>query len=58
MAAAIRGGVPLVFPQFGQPQKTMASHGFARISHWALGQSDAQDDVEVCVYVWITCQSR
>ena len=27
---AIRGGIPLVFPQFGQPLKTMSQHGFAR----------------------------
>lgn len=31
---AIRGGVPLVFPQFGQPDKAMAQHGFARSSVW------------------------
>mmetsp|Transcript_96773 Transcript_96773/g.230311 ORF Transcript_96773/g.230311 Transcript_96773/m.230311 type:complete len:303 (+) Transcript_96773:1-909(+) len=33
---AIRGGVPLVFPQFGQPDKAMAQHGFARSSLWAV----------------------
>lgn len=33
---AIRGGVPLVFPQFGQPDKAMAQHGFARSSVWAV----------------------
>jgi len=33
---AIRGGVPLVFPQFGQPDKAMAQHGFARSSNWSL----------------------
>jgi len=33
---AIRGGVPLVFPQFGQPDKAMAQHGFARSSIWTL----------------------
>jgi hypothetical protein len=27
---AIRGGVPVVFPQFGQPSKAMPQHGFAR----------------------------
>jgi len=31
---AIRGGIPLVFPQFGQPDKNMAQHGFARNSTW------------------------
>lgn len=33
---AIRGGVPLVFPQFGQPDKAMAQHGFARSSVWTV----------------------
>lgn len=31
---AIRGGIPLVFPQFSQPNKDMAQHGFARNSLW------------------------
>lgn len=35
---AIRGGVPVVFPQFGQPDKAMAQHGFARNSTWKLGE--------------------
>lgn len=33
---AIRGGVPLVFPQFGQPDKAMAQHGVARTAMWTL----------------------
>lgn len=33
---AIRGGVPLVFPQFGQPMLDMPQHGFARNSLWSL----------------------
>lgn len=37
---AIRGGVPVVFPQFGQPDKIMAQHGFARTSFWALKSLD------------------
>eukprot|EP00747_Dinoflagellata_sp_TGD_P185856 gnl/TRDRNA2_/TRDRNA2_42612_c0_seq1.p1 gnl/TRDRNA2_/TRDRNA2_42612_c0~~gnl/TRDRNA2_/TRDRNA2_42612_c0_seq1.p1 ORF type:complete len:320 (+),score=63.06 gnl/TRDRNA2_/TRDRNA2_42612_c0_seq1:67-1026(+) len=35
-AKAIRGGVPLVFPQFGQPDKAMAQHGFLRTSAWEV----------------------
>jgi len=35
---AIRGGVPIVFPQFGQPDKAMAQHGFARNSVWTVGE--------------------
>jgi glucose-6-phosphate 1-epimerase len=33
---AIRGGIPLVFPQFGQPMLDMPQHGFARNSRWTL----------------------
>ena len=34
---AIRGGIPIVFPQFGQPSgSTMPQHGFARTSLWRL----------------------
>jgi len=36
---AIRGGIPIVFPQFG-PGK-MKQHGFARISKWTLANQDA-----------------
>jgi len=32
--SAIRGGIPIVFPQFG-PGK-MKQHGFARISNWSI----------------------
>jgi len=35
---AIRGGVPVVFPQFGQPDKAMPQHGFARNTLWKLGE--------------------
>lgn len=35
---AIRGGVPLVFPQFGQPDKALPQHGVARISTWSLDE--------------------
>lgn len=35
---AIRGGVPLVFPQFGQESKAMAQHGFARTSMWSCDE--------------------
>lgn len=31
---AIRGGIPLVFPQFGRPNEALPSHGIARISKW------------------------
>lgn len=32
----IRGGIPLVFPQFGSAGLDMPSHGFARRSTWTL----------------------
>ncbi|CAM9135964.1 unnamed protein product, partial [Hapterophycus canaliculatus] len=37
-AKAIRGGIPLVFPQFGQPDKAMPSHGLARTALWKLSE--------------------
>eukprot|EP01041_Mallomonas_annulata_P000803 gene803-1564_t len=30
----IRGGIPVVFPQFGQPCKEMPAHGIARTAKW------------------------
>lgn len=33
---AVRGGIPLVFPQFG-PVGVLPQHGFARTSKWAFG---------------------
>ncbi|CAM9604716.1 unnamed protein product [Scytosiphon promiscuus] len=39
-AKAIRGGIPLVFPQFGQPDKAMPSHGLARTALWKLSDDD------------------
>merc|ERR1712110_424590 len=32
---AIRGGIPVVFPNFG-PWKLGPQHGFARISNWSI----------------------
>ena len=34
---ATRGGIPLVFPQFGQPNKDMPQHGFLRNNYWKPG---------------------
>lgn len=47
---AIRGGIPLVFPQFGRPSEALAQHGFARNSIWKkLGdcQSESSGGVSV-----------
>jgi len=38
---AIRGGVPVIFPQFGE-RGTGMRHGFARVSHWRLVRSDVE----------------
>jgi glucose-6-phosphate 1-epimerase len=39
---AIRGGVPVIFPQFAQRGSGMR-HGFARVSHWRLAGSGIDD---------------
>jgi glucose-6-phosphate 1-epimerase len=37
---AIRGGIPLVFPQFGAtPDATMPQHGYARCNVWCIQES-------------------
>jgi glucose-6-phosphate 1-epimerase len=40
---AIRGGMPLVFPQFGQPDKSMPQHGFLRNNVWQVDEASAYD---------------
>jgi glucose-6-phosphate 1-epimerase len=39
---AIRGGVPIIFPQFNERGPGMR-HGFARMSQWALVDSGSED---------------
>jgi glucose-6-phosphate 1-epimerase len=39
---AIRGGVPVIFPQFGERGSGMR-HGFARVSNWRPGASGVKD---------------
>jgi glucose-6-phosphate 1-epimerase len=41
---ALRGGVPLVFPQFGQPLPSMPQHGFARNSTWQVASTCGEAD--------------
>lgn len=48
-SAAIRGGIPVVFPNFASPPKEgqtsqMPSHGFARNSTWTFDSSTPRDD--------------
>ena len=49
-SAAIRGGIPVVFPQFGL-EGPLPRHGFARTSLWALGgiarEADGAADAEL-----------
>jgi glucose-6-phosphate 1-epimerase len=40
---AIRGGIPLVFPQFGQPDTSMPQHGFLRNNVWTVNESSKYD---------------
>jgi glucose-6-phosphate 1-epimerase len=44
---AVRGGIPLVFPQFGQPDKSMPQHGFLRNNYWKVDESSAYDNESV-----------
>jgi glucose-6-phosphate 1-epimerase len=53
---AIRGGVPLVFPQFGQPDKAMPQHGFARSSVWSV--KEIKDSAEESVAVFTLSNSE
>jgi glucose-6-phosphate 1-epimerase len=43
---AIRGGIPLVFPQFGQPDPSMPQHGFLRTNRWEVDDSSLYDNDE------------
>jgi glucose-6-phosphate 1-epimerase len=45
--AAIRGGIPLVFPQFGDGP--LPKHGFARIHEWDVTESGISDRGEVYI---------
>ncbi|HEU0051775.1 MAG TPA: D-hexose-6-phosphate mutarotase [Longimicrobium sp.] len=50
--AAIRGGIPVIFPQFAE-QGPLPKHGFARTSEWALVDTvDAED--EACAVFQLT----
>ena len=46
---AIRGGVPVIFPQFNERGPGMR-HGFARVSDWALVDSGSVDGAAFAVF--------
>eukprot|EP00956_Cyclotella_meneghiniana_P029054 scaffold69317_cov77-Cyclotella_meneghiniana.AAC.2 len=43
---AIRGGIPLCFPQFGQPDKSYPQHGFLRNNYWSIVNGSKFDNEE------------
>lgn len=46
--AAIRGGIPVIFPQFGG-RGTMVKHGFARLLEWRYVGVEADDGTSAAV---------
>lgn len=46
---AIRGGVPVIFPQFAE-QGTGLRHGFARVSDWHLLDSGVEDGEAIALF--------
>eukprot|EP01031_Cornospumella_fuschlensis_P035633 gene35633-43218_t len=47
---AIRGGIPLVFPQFGQPNPSMSQHGFARTKVWTFLGHHADQQTTTAIF--------
>jgi glucose-6-phosphate 1-epimerase len=46
---AIRGGIPLAFPQFGRPDESMPQHGFFRCNAWTFGKEfDEEGGLKCC----------
>jgi glucose-6-phosphate 1-epimerase len=46
---AIRGGVPVIFPQFAEQGKGLR-HGFARVSNWHLLDSGVEDGEAIALF--------
>ena len=50
----IRGGVPVVFPQFGRPDPSLPMHGFARSSRWTVDAIvDAAEETREPYLLWL-----
>lgn len=52
-----RGGIPIVFPQFSQPDKSMSQHGFARNSLWNVESHKIEDDSVTVTFSFIENES-
>ncbi len=48
--AAIRGGIPIIFPWFGKPAGRATQHGFARVREWELVEVSKQSDGSVIAH--------
>jgi glucose-6-phosphate 1-epimerase len=55
--AAIRGGIPVCFPQFAT-QGPLPSHGFARVTAWDLVRADVLDDGSARAVLRLTAPPR
>lgn len=49
--AAIRGGIPIIFPWFGKPPGRATQHGFARLRAWELVELNRAGDGSVTVHL-------
>lgn len=47
---AIRGGIPIAFPQFGRPDQSMPQHGFVRNAMWSLTSRMADENSAEVVF--------
>jgi Uncharacterized enzymes related to aldose 1-epimerase len=48
--AAIRGGIPIIFPWFGKPSGRPTQHGFARVREWEFVGANRQPDGKVTAH--------
>lgn len=58
---AVRGGVPVIFPQFEQrgPDKSLPRHGFARTRAWSIeSQSRGKDHAQVTLALDDSAETR